>query len=93
MVTTDQVSTRNQGGYQGIKRLGLVCCESFILTVFIMLGLCSGDTLSQDAFRYDYSTLRMGGMIFAGTMLVIGLIVLLREKIEDGQEAIMEKNE
>eukprot|EP00079_Xenopus_tropicalis_P021862 XP_012813433.1 PREDICTED: sodium/potassium-transporting ATPase subunit gamma-like [Xenopus tropicalis] len=52
-------------------------CPGLILTVCICRALCAGGALEHNRFHYDDSTLRMGGLIFAGVMLTIGLIVLI----------------
>ncbi|XP_071969274.1 FXYD domain-containing ion transport regulator 6-like [Engystomops pustulosus] len=41
--------------------------------------LSTGRAEQRDRFHYDYWTLRMGGLTFAGIMLTIGIIVLLMD--------------
>ncbi|XP_044134583.1 sodium/potassium-transporting ATPase subunit gamma-like [Bufo gargarizans] len=53
---------------------GVWCCL-VILSAFLFAG-CAAE---QDRFHYDYMRLRMGGLIFAGVMLTIGVIVLLTD--------------
>ncbi|XP_041425712.1 FXYD domain-containing ion transport regulator 6-like isoform X2 [Xenopus laevis] len=52
-------------------------CKSFILTLCICWALAADGALEHNRFHYDDYTLRMGGLIFAGLMLTIGIIVLI----------------
>ncbi|XP_075697029.1 FXYD domain-containing ion transport regulator 6-like [Rhinoderma darwinii] len=54
--------------------LGLRCCLVILCAVLV-----TGCTVEHDQFHYDYTTLRMGGLIFAGVMLTMGIIVLLTD--------------
>ncbi|XP_066462527.1 FXYD domain-containing ion transport regulator 6-like [Eleutherodactylus coqui] len=47
--------------------------------VMITAALCTGCAAEHDHFHYDYGVLRMGGLIFAGVMLMMGIIVLLSD--------------
>ncbi|XP_069804996.1 sodium/potassium-transporting ATPase subunit gamma-like [Dendropsophus ebraccatus] len=48
-----------------------------LLTISMLLP--TGCAIEHDRFHYDYVTLRIGGMVFAGFMLTIGIIVLLSD--------------
>ncbi|XP_075462283.1 sodium/potassium-transporting ATPase subunit gamma-like [Ascaphus truei] len=54
-------------------------CHGCMLAVFWALALCTESAATHNPFHYDYPSLRVGGLIFAGVMLAIGLLVLLTD--------------
>ncbi|XP_069598504.1 FXYD domain-containing ion transport regulator 6-like [Ranitomeya imitator] len=53
---------------------GAQCCLLILSAV-----LFTGCAAEHDRFHYDYWTLRIGGLVFAGVMLTMGGLVLLSD--------------
>ncbi|XP_073457692.1 phospholemman-like [Aquarana catesbeiana] len=38
------------------------------------------ETEEPDPFNYDYTTLRIGGLVFAGVLFILGILIILSRK-------------
>ncbi|XP_072281611.1 phospholemman [Pyxicephalus adspersus] len=54
--------------------LFLLCCSIVVTTA---LG---AETEQQDPFYYDYKTLRIGGLVIAGVLFILGILIILSRK-------------
>ncbi|XP_063798288.1 phospholemman [Pseudophryne corroboree] len=54
--------------------LFVLCCS-----VFIAAALGS-ETDQHDPFYYDYISLRIGGLVFAGVLFILGILIILSRK-------------
>lgn len=54
-------------------------CKVFQCCLLILGVIISGCAAEDDPFHYDYKSLRIGGLVFSGVMLTIGIIVLLTD--------------
>ncbi|XP_073457690.1 FXYD domain-containing ion transport regulator 6-like [Aquarana catesbeiana] len=54
-------------------------CKVFHCSFLILSVIITGCAAESDPFHYDYKSLRIGGLVFSGVMLTIGIIVLLTD--------------
>ncbi|XP_016289311.1 sodium/potassium-transporting ATPase subunit gamma isoform X3 [Monodelphis domestica] len=48
------------------------------------LANSGGPKGDEDRFQYDYSTVRNGGLIFAGLAFIVGLMIILGKRLRCG---------
>ncbi|XP_053546117.1 FXYD domain-containing ion transport regulator 6-like isoform X2 [Bombina bombina] len=56
----------------------MITQNTFVLVLLSLAG-CAGTSVTSDKFYYDYNSLRIGGLVFAGCMLAIGVGVFLSD--------------
>ncbi|XP_053546113.1 phospholemman [Bombina bombina] len=49
---------------------------SFIMTA----ALDADENKPHDPFHYDYTSLRVGGLVFAGVLFILGILIILSRK-------------
>ncbi|XP_063798292.1 phospholemman-like [Pseudophryne corroboree] len=57
----------------------MACKDVLLCLVNLCAILAAGQAEDSDRFHYDYKSLRIGGLVFAGAMLIMGVSVLLTD--------------
>ncbi|KAE8594479.1 hypothetical protein XENTR_v10019663 [Xenopus tropicalis] len=62
----------------------LVFCCSMAISSVISAAIESEtehkEEEKRDPFHYDYRTLRIGGLVFAGVLFILGILIILSRK-------------
>ncbi|KAM4703333.1 phospholemman-like [Rhinophrynus dorsalis] len=60
-----------------IMALILVFCCSIVITAALD---AETENMKPDPFYYDYTALRIGGLVFAGVLFILGILIILSRK-------------
>nr|XP_033819646.1 phospholemman-like isoform X5 [Geotrypetes seraphini] len=52
-----------------------------VLVPLLLTAVAESETKNErDPFTYDYKTLRIGGLVFAGVLFILGIMIILSRK-------------
>ncbi|XP_030067849.1 phospholemman-like [Microcaecilia unicolor] len=55
--------------------------QLLVLAPLLLAAVAEPETKNErDPFTYDYKTLRIGGLVFAGVLFILGIMIILSRK-------------
>nr|XP_033819642.1 phospholemman-like isoform X2 [Geotrypetes seraphini] len=72
----------NMGAYsRGLRTRMRLPVHLLVLVPLLLTAVAESETKNErDPFTYDYKTLRIGGLVFAGVLFILGIMIILSRK-------------